>query len=571
MLKILKEVIFLVKLGNKKVSVYKDDYKPVDVLKNAKSFAPFMVGGTDKNEEVFTGTFNDYLTLYGKSEFLNSPNLCPNLKAHSGSLNNYGWQITPNTDGTFNFRGAMVTGETVGRVTLPAGTYTASGCKLIQLYWDGVDGFLPLPATFTLEKETQILLVLWYTESYETSLENQYIQIVKGEAAGEFMPYSANNQSAYMPIDYRFITSSCANVKTHGKNIFNFTSADAIPGEIIENIPLGAVVKGVNAAEKQANAYANGWYTFIKQPSSYISLKKGDTVTVSLDYMVLDVAEGRSGKEPIGIYLYGKSSASNLTGLATLKNGVGEVNRPFITYTAKADDNYYLIITLNSNTVRIENIQVEFGATGTPYEPFWGISDVDLPRLCGLEVKKGNPKINYTEMVDEKEKYYISDCFKANKYIRNIGSIIFNGSEDGWIKNTALSTGEVSAFSISCNDAKVVKSAICTHFNCVDSVKNAGDFLNDINAQNNFLFVVPNSVATDVEQWKNWLLNQALNAIPVTVYYVLNQPIITVKYVANDVGYEPLVAKTFARYTRFLQTPKQNALGYGTQKSIKIN
>lgn len=553
----------MVKIGDKKIAVYKDDYRPVDILKNAKSFAPFTVGGTDKNEEVFIGTFNDYLTLYGKSEFLNSPNLCPNLKAKSGTLNNYTWQITPNADGTFNFSGAMITGETVGRVTLPAGTYTASGCNLIQLYWDGLDGFLTLPATFTLEKETTVLLVLWYTETYEISRENQYIQIEKGEIAGDFVPYSGK--------EYSVIKSSLANIKTRGKNIFNFTNGLVHPGEVIETLPFGVIAKGIKTDNKHANSYNNGWYSFSGRTNSYVKLKAGDTVTISLDYTVLEAAEGRTGKEAIGIHFYSASGATDTARTTMLTKGVGQTNRPYVTYNIVEDGIYYPIITLNSNKVKIENIQIEYGSKATEYHPFFGISDVDLPRLYGIEVEKNNPKINYAEIVDEEEKYYISDCFKANKHIQNIGSVTFNGSEEGWTRNAALSNDDISVFSIPCNDGKTIKNAICTHFNYVDSALNAGEFSNDITAQNNFCFAVSNDIATDVGQFKNWLLTQSLNATPVTVYYVLSQPIITVKYVANDISFEPLVAKSFARYTHFLQTPVKNSLGYGTQKSIKIN
>ena len=144
----------MIKFNNNKISVYKGAYKPVDLQKNAKNLGGYFIGGTNENEAVFDGTYDDYLTLYGKSDYLISPNLCPNLKPQSGAINEYSWQIIPNSDGTFHFSGAMVTGETVGRVTLPAGTYTASGCKYLQLYWDGIDGFLTLPNTFTLSKET---------------------------------------------------------------------------------------------------------------------------------------------------------------------------------------------------------------------------------------------------------------------------------------------------------------------------------------------------------------------------------------------------------------------------------
>lgn len=563
----------MIKFNNNKISVYKGAYKPVDLQKNAKNLGGYFIGGTNENEAVFDGTYDDYLTLYGKSDYLISPNLCPNLKPQSGAINEYSWQIIPNSDGTFNFSGAMVTGETVGRVTLPAGTYTASGCKYLQLYWDGIDGFLTLPSTFTLSKETTVLLVFWYTETVEISLTNQYIQIEKGEQATEFCPYSGGLKNLPAPDNFKFIASSMADIKTYGKNIFNFTPGTTVPGEMIEELPLGAVVKGVETEDKQHNAYANGWYTFIKKVDSYLNLKKGDAVTISMDYTVLETAEGKTGKERIGIYLYAVSGQGNLTGTVALTSDVGEVNHPSISYTVKEDGNYYLIITLNSNKVKIENIQIEYGNKATEYYPYFGISEVSLPKLHGIEVEQNCPKANYTEVVEGGEKYYISDCYKANKYIRNIGLLTLNGSEQNWTKAEDDSIADISIFSIPCNDAKVTKNALCSHFNYVeDALKQPviGNFSNNIDSQNNLVFVVPKEVASTTNEWINWLSAQNDAATPVTVYYVLNQPITTVQYISTGVSYKPKLVKTFGRRTYFKQTPSKNCFGYGAQKSIKI-
>lgn len=563
----------MIKFNNDKISVYKGAYKPVDLQKNAKNLGGYFIGGTNENEAVFDGTYDDYLTLYGKSDYLISPNLCPNLKPQSGAINEYSWQIIPNGDGTFNFSGAMVTGETVGRVTLPAGTYTASGCKYLQLYWDGIDGFLTLPNTFTLSKETTLLLVVWYTETAEISLQNQYIQIEKGEQATEFCPYSGGLKNLPAPDNFKFIASSMADIKTYGKNIFNFTPGFVKPGEIIESLPLGIVAQGVKTEEKHANAYSNGWYNFSGRTNSYVYLKSGDTVTVSLDYTVLEAADGRTGKEAIGIYLYSASGGTSLTRTIALTKGVGITNRPYVTYSITEDGSYYPIITLNSNKVKIENIQIEYSNKDTEYYPYFGISEVSLPKLHGIEVEQNHPKANYTEVVEGSKKYYISDCYKANKHIRNIGVLTLTGSEPNWTKAVDDSNAEISIFSIHFDDAKVTKNALCSHFNYVDDALKQpviGNFSNNINSQNNLVFVVPKEVASTTDEWINWLYAQNDAATPVTVYYVLNQPITTAQYISTGASYKPKLVKTFGRRTYFKQTPSKNCFGYGTQKSIKI-
>ena len=550
----------MIKFNNNKISVYKGAYKPVDLQKNAKNLGGYFIGGTNENEAVFDGTYDDYLTLYGKSDYLISPNLCPNLKPQSGAINEYSWQIIPNSDGTFNFSGAMVTGETVGRVTLPAGTYTASGCKYLQLYWDGIDGFLTLPSTFTLSKETTILLVFWYTETVQISLTNQYIQIEKGEQATEFCPYSGDKNNKPNPNNAKRLISSGGRVFTAGKNLLNIskirnTSVTAYGGTLICNSDGG--ITGVGTPTNAVSFSGSNGLPLLYLPKGVYTLSvTGDFENIACSVYLRDVNGNR-------LHAFGVQNM-----VKTVKFNTADFpNYSYVTFEIKRADNDVEM----SGTAYF---QLEKGSKATGYIPFFGSESIQLPKLYGIKVSKNTPKVNYIENgVDFAAEYYISDCYKANKHIRNIGNTIFTGNEQDWIEIENHGHTDIAMFSIPCSNAKVTKNAICSHFNYVDDIfetVSAGDFTNDITSQNNFVFAVQKDIASCIDEWLDWLSKQNSDGTPVTVYYVLNQPKITAEYIKTDISYKPKIVKTFARYTNFQQTPDKGCLGYGVQKAIKI-
>ena len=166
-------------------------------------------------------------------------------------------------------------------------------------------------------------------------------------------------------------------VSRYGKNLFEFKQGTVDNGSVVEELDNGAICQGRLYSNTQHNGWANGWYSLQK---AAVNLKTGDTVTISCDYTVLELADGRNMSDfnsnninkTVGIYLYHTSGGTNnLTGLAKNQPTVlGEPTRLYITYTVKADGEHYPIFTLNSNKVRVENIQIEYGTTATTYEPF---------------------------------------------------------------------------------------------------------------------------------------------------------------------------------------------------------
>ena len=67
--------------------------------------------------------------------------------------------------------------------------------------------------------------------------------------------------------------------------------------------------------------------------------------------------------------MYGTQNYSTPDG-AYNKPKLGETIRLYATYTVKETGVYYPVFSLNSNLVKIENIQIQIGITETAFEPY---------------------------------------------------------------------------------------------------------------------------------------------------------------------------------------------------------
>lgn len=176
--------------------------------------------------------------------------------------------------------------------------------------------------------------------------------------------------TAYTPYVSDF---SSVNVSRYGKNLFEFKQGVIGNGTIIEKLENGAIVQG-NYVEGNNNSWTNGWYVFDK---STVSLKAGDIVTLSCDYTVLELNENRTMADfssdypvrKVGLYLC--SSVSNHYLYPTNQpKTLGEPVRMYVTATITDDGDYHPTMTVNSNKVRIENIQIEVGSQPTDFEEY---------------------------------------------------------------------------------------------------------------------------------------------------------------------------------------------------------
>ena len=189
-----------------------------------------------------------------------------------------------------------------------------------------------------------------------------YFQLEAGSTATAYTPYVSDFSSV--------------KVSRYGKNLFEYKLGDLGTGEFIEYLSNGAVMKGNYSEGANNNAYNNGWFNLTK---SKVDVKAGDVMTISCDYTLLELDEHRTIDEftkgnntkKVGLYL--KNSTEGLYKYPiTQPKTLGETIRMYCTYTITTDNTYWPTITLNSNKVRIENIQIEVGSDSTDFEEYKG-------------------------------------------------------------------------------------------------------------------------------------------------------------------------------------------------------
>lgn len=228
----------MLRLADKRLSAYKGKYEPVELYKNNKKIFGYKISGMPGSNSNFSNTYNTPMLAYGKSGYVQGKNLCQPVTNLTGSYEDgektYNWDISVKENGRFNLSGAMVTGVQISNAILAAGTYTASGCQLVSLWWDGIEDFLPIPNTFTLTQDTEVSCVLWYTSTEEISLNDQYIQIEKGSRA-TYYQIAAGNQDFPPSIDNkRRLEASEGSLVVSGSggpdNITNFIDIPMLAG-----------------------------------------------------------------------------------------------------------------------------------------------------------------------------------------------------------------------------------------------------------------------------------------------------------------------------------------------------
>lgn len=153
------------------------------------------------------------------------------------------------------------------------------------------------------------------------------------------------------------------------KNLFDYKTPEYVNATLIETLSNGAILKGNLSNNSGDGQYPNGWFRPGDAHNKRIELKTGDIVTISADYTLLEQFSSKSNS--CNIHLYCDIDSLCLTSAAsTVKLPLNKTVRISQTYTIKGDADYYPVFTLNSNKVKITNIQIEKGTTATDYVPF---------------------------------------------------------------------------------------------------------------------------------------------------------------------------------------------------------
>ena len=170
-------------------------------------------------------------------------------------------------------------------------------------------------------------------------------------------------------------------VKFAGKNLFHwqpdkellYDSANATLLELLDN---GVIVQGNPGGTPGDSGHSSGYY--YPAYNQKLSLNAGDVITVSADYTMLENSYVSSAQ--MNVQLRGTETFGSPIPVI-----VGEKKKVFAAFTIKTTGTYYPLFTLCSGKVKIENVQVEYGATATAYETYKETQTITVSTPGGLE------------------------------------------------------------------------------------------------------------------------------------------------------------------------------------------
>lgn len=166
--------------------------------------------------------------------------------------------------------------------------------------------------------------------------------------------------------------------------------------------------------------------------------------------------------------------------------------------------------------------QIEVGTVSTAFEAPKAVQTLSIPTpggLPGIPVTKGG---NYTDAGGQQ---WICDEIDLARgvYVRRIGTKVFDGTETGWVAYPA----KTGVYYIPVPDMVWYNAApaLCTHFVSRDTVASTmydGQF-----GKSDVCYFHFYEIADGLEAWKAWLAEQYAAGTPVSMMYVLTEPVET--------------------------------------------
>ena len=172
---------------------------------------------------------------------------------------------------------------------------------------------------------------------------------------------------------------SASKIYRYGKNLFDkslvnfstFADSGAFHCSLIETLETGWILQGDDNTQTGSAAYSNGWARLgygasEATPPQGIKAVIGQKYTLSYDITLLEKTHPDSTASFEGRISTKSGAGSNKVYYLT----INEKKRIFLSWTAKTNEYIFPNITLNSNKIKIENVQIELGTEATDYENF---------------------------------------------------------------------------------------------------------------------------------------------------------------------------------------------------------
>lgn len=301
------------------------------------------------------------------------------------------------------------------------------------------------------------------------------IQIEYGTTATDYIPYGAI-----------YTNGTVETIQVTGKNLFDINNAVRITRATSAEIPLDETP--TITIENNGFVLGTPYHLYF---TDYMIAFAGQTDT----QYTLSVKQMASVDEVGFAFIYSDGTVSRIR--------YQDTTLTYRTYTSDANKTvvgFALDYGNGSQTLTLQDIQIELGTTATTFEQYYNGGTATAEML--LEVD------NYT---DEHE-------LIAGDVIRNVGVKVFVGTEN-WTYNSS----QYPTFSLQISGADGNLTAIpCTHF--------AGHSGTWASMPDGFVMLHGTNLGfrydniTSLNDWKQWLSDQYANGTPVIIVYPLATP-----------------------------------------------
>ena len=150
-----------------------------------------------------------------------------------------------------------------------------------------------------------------------------------------------------------------------GKNVLDLTKRSYSNASNQQTLDNGIIVKGSISSSTSPTLSSKGWFIVGRQNDiNYIKNKIDAKITISLDITLQERLDETITPQTLILLNQALASPSYTLELGVKKH----ISR---TFTPKSEwEDLYFVICLCSQVLKLENIQVEYGSTETPYEPY---------------------------------------------------------------------------------------------------------------------------------------------------------------------------------------------------------
>lgn len=391
------------------------------------------------------------------------------------------------------------------------GTYTLYGCKTFieseeaNGWWNAENE--PIAKTFTTKPTLSSQGFFIYIENGQTVNKTYYPMLLKGtytnENIGDYEPYTGGQPSPNPDYPQEIATLTFDKITRRGKNYLNIEDGSQ-------------TINGVTVTKNNGKITVNGTATntcFFPISKPIDNFRPGKYVLSTNNSKTLNNNQNllRIMKEDNTGYL--DSTITNFS----------KINNTTIFNITSDDDvnNAYLLLRIDTGTV-LDNFvfypQLEQGPQATDGEPYQGQTyDIDL---------QGNEMVELPNGVKDE---LVIDKYGNVSLIKNVGKVVFDGSEDEYWANTyGTNLFDLQDYFNSQNQFVQQAIALSNYYiyNSVQSSINEnlenGEFaLQKIKIPMGIVYNVffKNNSCSTVDEWKAWL--QEHNT---TIYYQLEEP-----------------------------------------------